>query len=642
MSLSSTTDRVSYAGNGATLAFSFPYKFFADADLVVLVKVDSTGVETTKTLTTHYTCSGAGVEAGGTVTMVTAPATGETLIIYRDKSAIQELDIGENGKIPSDNLEKQIDKLVMMIQRNKNKLARGITLPEGFIASFSTVLPGLMVNNGYLKTTSTGTGLEYISQATLINTISTGLQAFTASRALVSNSSGLATVSVTTDAEIAFISGLTSAVQTQINTKQTRSVLTTKGDLYVATASDTVARQAVGADDKVLTAASSQTNGVDYHTLLDADMIQNLSVANSVASNALTIALKTAAGSDASATDPIKIAFRSATLTTGTISLVKVTAALSGVVASGATLGHVNAQDGNIFVGVLNNAGTPELCWSTRPWDENALISTTAAGAGSTSATVIYSTTARSNVASRIVTKLISNQTTAGTWAAVPTNISVGSAPKVLAYLPPTIQTLTSSGTYTLPTSPRKPLWINVRMVGGGGGGGGSGTGTSGGTGGNGGNSTFGSSLLTANGGGGAANYTAGTPGTGTLSAPAINNGSFDGQYGQGGQTVLAGQTLVGGIGGSTMLGLGGPGTIAGPGPAVGYGSGGAGGQGSGAVNSGAGGGSAASINAIITNPSATYAYAVGAAGTAGTGGTSGAPGAVGGIGTIIVTEFYQ
>jgi hypothetical protein len=46
--------------------------------------------------------------------------------------------------------------------------------------------------------------------------------------------------------------------------KQSRSTLTTKGDVYVATASGVTARQGVGADDTVLTADSTVTNGVSY------------------------------------------------------------------------------------------------------------------------------------------------------------------------------------------------------------------------------------------------------------------------------------------------------------------------------------------------------------------------------------------
>ena len=58
MTISSTANRISYAGNASTTAFSFPYLFFADNDMVVTIKVDSTGVETFKTISTHYTVRG--------------------------------------------------------------------------------------------------------------------------------------------------------------------------------------------------------------------------------------------------------------------------------------------------------------------------------------------------------------------------------------------------------------------------------------------------------------------------------------------------------------------------------------------------------------------------------------------------------
>ena len=93
MTLSSTISRISYSGNGATVDFAFPYRFLADADLVVIQKVTATGAETLKTLTTHYTVNGAGDQAGGTVTMLTAPPTGTTLTIYRDPSPTQETDL---------------------------------------------------------------------------------------------------------------------------------------------------------------------------------------------------------------------------------------------------------------------------------------------------------------------------------------------------------------------------------------------------------------------------------------------------------------------------------------------------------------------------------------------------------------------
>ncbi len=56
----------------------------------------------------------------------------------------------------------------------------------------------------------------------------------------------------------------TSSIQTQLDAKQLRSTLTTKGDLYVATASNTVTRLGVGSDGLVLTADSTQATGIAW------------------------------------------------------------------------------------------------------------------------------------------------------------------------------------------------------------------------------------------------------------------------------------------------------------------------------------------------------------------------------------------
>lgn len=153
----------------------------------------------------------------------------------------------------------------------------------------------------------------------------------------------------------------------------------------------------------------------------------NASIACSVGSSALTIALKDSGGSDPSSTSPAKISFRSATAATGTYTVRSVTSALSTVISSGSTAGHASALAENLYVYAIDNAGTVELAWSTSLFDEGSRQSTTAeGGAGAAdSRVVMYSTTARTNVAVRLLARLSSTQTTAGTWDAVPTEISL-------------------------------------------------------------------------------------------------------------------------------------------------------------------------------------------------------------------------
>jgi len=203
---------------------------------------------------------------------------------------------------------------------------------------------------------------------------------------------------------------------------------------------------------------------------------------------------------------------------------------------------------------------------------------------------------------------------------------------------------LTGSGTYTKPAG---VIWIRVRMVGGGGGGGGGGTGAAG-NGVTGGVSTFGSAFLTANGGlfgqanaapgggGGTASITAGATGL------ALTGGGGGANVSQG----IINDVVSGGMGGNSALGGGAPSVVysmAGTAGASNTGGGGAGGGSGNNVGaySGSGGGAGGFVDAIITAPSATYAYSVGAGGTAGTAGTGGYAGGAGGSGVIIVEEHY-
>lgn len=154
-----------------------------------------------------------------------------------------------------------------------------------------------------------------------------------------------------------------------------------------------------------------------------------LSVTSSVAANALTCALKTSAGADATSTTGIEIAFRSSTLTTGTRTVRTCTAATSVVAPAGATLGFANSETDYVFIYAIDNAGTVELAISAAILDEDVLHSTTAISATADSGTVLYSTTARTNVPVRKLGRIkIQTGTTAGNWpnAATETSTTFG------------------------------------------------------------------------------------------------------------------------------------------------------------------------------------------------------------------------
>jgi len=125
MTVSSSTNKVSFNGDGSTTVFAYSFKVFDESDLTVILRA-SDGTETTQTITTNYTVSGVGDAGGGNVTMVTAPASGEQLTILREQPLTQGLDLVPNDPFPANSIEDSLDKLTFMVQQQQEELDRSI------------------------------------------------------------------------------------------------------------------------------------------------------------------------------------------------------------------------------------------------------------------------------------------------------------------------------------------------------------------------------------------------------------------------------------------------------------------------------------------------------------------------------------
>ena len=129
MTISSTTVKNSYSGNGSTTAFNYTFKIFADSDLQVIIR-SSTGTETVKTITTHYTVAGAGNSNGGSVTFTSGniPASGETVVLRRAVPQTQAIDYIANDPFPAESHEEGLDRSMMTLQQVQEELNRAIKL----------------------------------------------------------------------------------------------------------------------------------------------------------------------------------------------------------------------------------------------------------------------------------------------------------------------------------------------------------------------------------------------------------------------------------------------------------------------------------------------------------------------------------
>ena len=127
MTVSSTTVKKSYNGNGSTAGFTYDFLINSTAELKVIIR-SSAGTETVKSLSSHYNISDS--VGSGTVTFTSGniPANGETIILIRDTNLTQGTDYVENDPFPSASHESALDKLTLQVQEVQEELDRAIKL----------------------------------------------------------------------------------------------------------------------------------------------------------------------------------------------------------------------------------------------------------------------------------------------------------------------------------------------------------------------------------------------------------------------------------------------------------------------------------------------------------------------------------
>jgi hypothetical protein len=160
-------------------------------------------------------------------------------------------------------------------------------------------------------------------------------------------------------------------------------------------------------------------------------LIVNGTFVVTVASNNLTVALKTLAGNDPSTSDPVTVFFRHSTITNGAYTPVKVTAATSFTVNNGNTLGTtsgvafelwlVGINDTTFQLGLVNPALSTGLQYLP---DEYTLKNSTGRNGGNNPG-IIYSPSSASSkpIGNLAILAWTSGLSTAGTWSAVPTYV---------------------------------------------------------------------------------------------------------------------------------------------------------------------------------------------------------------------------
>ena len=126
LDISATSPRVQYTvGSSSTSTFAYGFPIFQDADLKVFVG------STLKTLTTHYTVTGAGTTSGGNVVMTTGNAvTNADVTIVRDITISRTTDFPTSGSFQVDSLNTELDTITAVQQELEDDISRSLKLSD--------------------------------------------------------------------------------------------------------------------------------------------------------------------------------------------------------------------------------------------------------------------------------------------------------------------------------------------------------------------------------------------------------------------------------------------------------------------------------------------------------------------------------
>jgi len=297
------------------------------------------------------------------------------------------------------------------------------------------------------------TGAVTIASTDITDSTSTGRAVLTATDAAAARTAIGTVIGTDVQAYSSVLANTTAsfliADETKLDGIEAGADVTDEANVTAALSGATTTGVTPAAGDKVLLLDASDSDNLK-HALFssftggsggggNASYINNLTLAASVGSSALTIAVKVADGStDPSSGDPISVTFRSSTAADGDYDTVSIEAALSLTISSGSTLGVTGTSiPFRGWVLLFNDAGTPRLgvvnCnggTSIKSLDESQLLSSTAeGGAGAADSTkVIYTGSAVTNKAFRVLGYFdyaSGLATAAGNWDAAPTKLQL-------------------------------------------------------------------------------------------------------------------------------------------------------------------------------------------------------------------------
>lgn len=129
MTVASAARKVTYNGSGSTGPFTFSFRVLSTAD-VSLTRIAADGTRTALTVTTDYTISLTSLGlSGGTITLVSALASGTKLLIEGNLSITQPTNYANQGEFYPETHETSFDRATIALQETRERANRSLKLP---------------------------------------------------------------------------------------------------------------------------------------------------------------------------------------------------------------------------------------------------------------------------------------------------------------------------------------------------------------------------------------------------------------------------------------------------------------------------------------------------------------------------------
>lgn len=232
--------RIQYTATGGQTVFPYDFPIYVNTHLTVLRT--RSGVVTTLTLTTDYTVSGVGAEAGGNVTLVSGATADDVYTIYGSAPYERTSDYGTGGDFKAATVNKDFDWLTMLTQQNNRDVSRALSL---HIADASTPLKFDVATTAsrqskLLEVDATGTLVQATRSLSDFDTdVAAAASSATAAASSASAASASASAAAASDTAAGVSAAAASASQSAAAASAAAAAVSAASGLYQAVVSKT-------------------------------------------------------------------------------------------------------------------------------------------------------------------------------------------------------------------------------------------------------------------------------------------------------------------------------------------------------------------------------------------------------------------